>query len=181
MAGKREEIATEHPKKDPIVTAAADNVPRAPGAAEAGTTCGRVVGADIVDLRTASDTTTDCPDRIGRVNGKMVVGTSVGSQDSGKTGWRDTQNGYVAGRNTTWHDSSRCSRNEAGQMTQEGGVMADGQSLVVYAHAVRMKRGEETASSKRKDLAAVNACRQEDPSRPACQRVNADYMRRREW
>jgi hypothetical protein len=66
-------------------------------------------------------------------------------------------------------------------MSQEGEVMADDQSWVVYVHAVRMKRGEETASSRRKDLAAVNTCRQEDPSCPAYRWVNADYMHRWEW
>jgi hypothetical protein len=92
VAGKREGIETERPR-DPIVTAAADNVPRAPVAAEAGTACDRVVGADIVDPRIASDTTTDCPGRTGRVNEKTVVGTSVDNQDLGKSGWTDTRNG----------------------------------------------------------------------------------------
>lgn len=66
-------------------------------------------------------------------------------------------------------------------MSREGEGMVDGYRWVVCAHAGRMKRGEETARLRRKGLAAVNACRQEVPSCPACRWVNADYMRRREW
>jgi hypothetical protein len=50
VAGKREGIATERLRKDPIVAVVADNVPRAPVVVEAGTACGRGVGANIVDL-----------------------------------------------------------------------------------------------------------------------------------
>lgn len=42
------------------------------------------------------------------------------------------------------------------------------------------KRGGETVSL-RKDLAVVNACRQESPSRPACRSANGDYMHKQEW
>jgi hypothetical protein len=37
-------------------------------------------------------------------------------------------------------------------MSQEGEMMVDGQRWVVCGHAVRMKRGEETASSRRRIL-----------------------------
>ena len=63
----------------------------------------------------------------------------------------------------------------------QGEAMADDQRWVAYGHAARMKRGEETASSRRKGLAAVNTCRQESPSRPAYRWVIVEYMRRREW
>jgi len=66
-------------------------------------------------------------------------------------------------------------------MSQEGEAMVDGLRWVVYARAGRMKKGVERAGSRRKDLAAVNACRQGDPSHPACRWVTADYMRRWEW
>lgn len=93
MAGKREGIATECLRKDPIVTAVADDVPRAPVVVEAGMGCGRAVDANTVDRRTASNTTTDCPGRADREeNERTVGGTSGDSQDLGKTGWMDTQN-----------------------------------------------------------------------------------------
>ena len=63
----------------------------------------------------------------------------------------------------------------------QGEAMADDQRWVAYGHAARMKRGEETAGSRRKGLAAANACRQEPPSHPACRWVNVHYMHRREW
>ena len=87
----------------------------------------------------------------------------------------------MVGRSTTWDGNLGYSRNEAGQMSHEGEAMAGGQRWVVCVHAVRMKRSEVTASSRRKDLVVVNACRQEVPPPPACQRVNAGCMRRREW
>ena len=126
MAGKREGIATERLRKDPIVTAVVDNVPRAPVVGEAGMACGRAVDANIVDRHTASDTTTGCPGRADRANERTVGGTSVDSQDLGKTGWTDTQNEYVAGGSTAWHDSLGCSRNEAGQVSREGEATVDG-------------------------------------------------------
>lgn len=92
MAGKREGIAIERLRKDPIAAAVADNVPQAPVVAEAGMPCGRTVDANIADRRTAANTTTDCPGRIDRVNERTVGGTSIGIQDLGKTEWIDTQN-----------------------------------------------------------------------------------------
>ena len=86
MAGKPEGIATERLRKDLIVAAVVDNVPRAPVVVEAGTACGRAVGVNIVDSRTASDTTIDCPGRADRANEKTVGGRSVDSQGLGKTG-----------------------------------------------------------------------------------------------
>jgi len=66
-------------------------------------------------------------------------------------------------------------------MPQEGETMVGGQRWVVYVRAAGMERGGETAGSRRKGLAAVNACKQGDPSRPACRWAIADYMRRWGW
>lgn len=93
MAGKREAIATERPKKDPIVAFVADDVPRATVAAEAGMVHGRAVDANIVDPHTASNTTTDRPGRADRVNEMAVGCTSAGSWGLGKTGWMHTRSG----------------------------------------------------------------------------------------
>ena len=78
MAGKPEGIAFECLRKD-LIVAVVDNVPRAPGVVVAGTACGRAVGVNIVDSRTASDTTIDCPGRADRANERTVGGRSVDS------------------------------------------------------------------------------------------------------
>lgn len=93
MAGKREAIATERLKKDPIAAVVADNVPQATVAAEAGMVHGKAVDDNIVDPHTASNTTIDRPGRADRVNEMVVGGTSVGNWGLGKTGWTDTRNG----------------------------------------------------------------------------------------
>jgi hypothetical protein len=116
---------TEPLRKGPIVAVVADSVPRAPVVVEAGTARGRGVDANIVDRRTVSGTTTDCPGRTDRANERTVGGRPVDSQDLGKTGWTDTQNEQVAGRSTTWHDSLGCSRNEEGRILREGEMMVD--------------------------------------------------------
>jgi len=56
--------------------------------------------------------------------------------------------------------------------------MGDDQIWVACVHAVRMMRGEETASSRRKNFVVVDARRQGGPSIPAYRWENADYMRR---
>lgn len=53
--------------------------------------------------------------------------------------------------NTTWDDNLGRSRNGADQMTHEG----EG----IYAHAAGMERDVGTAGSKKKNPAAVDACR----------------------
>lgn len=93
MAGKREGIATERLRKDPIATAVVDSVPRVPVVSEAGTACDRAADVNIVGHRTVSDTTTDCPGRLDRANERTVGGTPVDSRGLGRAGWMGIQNG----------------------------------------------------------------------------------------
>lgn len=108
------------------MAAVADNVPPAPVVGEAGTAWGRAVDANIVDRRTASNTTTDRPGRADRMDERTAEGTCVDSQNFGKTEWRGTQNEQVAERSTTWHDSLGCLRNEEGETPGEGETTVDG-------------------------------------------------------
>jgi hypothetical protein len=72
---------------------------------------------------------------------------------------------------TGWNGSLGCSRNGVDQMLRAG----EG----IYARAVGMERDEGKVGSKRRNLAAADACRQEHSSDPACRWVSAHYMRRR--
>lgn len=85
MAGKHEGTAPERPRKDSIATAVAGNLPQTTVAAEDGMGCGKAVGACIVDHHTAWNTTTDHPDRPGRVGERVAGGTCADSYDLGKT------------------------------------------------------------------------------------------------
>lgn len=71
--------APEHPRKDPIATAVADNRPQRSVAAEAGTAYGKIVGASIVSRHTAWNTTTAYPDRPGSAGEKTAGDTYVDS------------------------------------------------------------------------------------------------------
>ena len=61
--------------------------------------CGRDVDVNIVGPHTASSTTTDRPDHVGRVGERTVGRMPADSQGFGKSGWTDTQNGV--GRSMT--------------------------------------------------------------------------------
>ena len=59
--------------------------------------------------------------------------------------------------------------------------MTDGQRQVAYGHAVRTRRGGETAGSRRKYLVAVSACKRGDPSYPASRWGNVGCSRMWGW
>ena len=136
---------------DQIAAVVADSLLQTNVAAEADKGRGRAVDACMVVRRTAWNTTNDYPDRFGKVSERRAGGTQVDSHGLGRIEEKGSRNVEVVEKSTTSNGSLGSWRNGVDQMSQEG----EG----IYAHVVGMERDAGTAGLKRKNLAAVDACK----------------------